>query len=196
MSSKARDGERDQRRVGGRGRAEVEAAALERGERVELALGGGQPVEDRVGVADQHLARLGEADAAGGALDEPGAGLGLERGDLARDRGLGEVERFGGGGEGAVRGDLAQDPQASDIEHVRKRIPIRHKDHLRLYLGRSRMLAMHPHPALSQALITEFNGERTRMGPPPLPQAQRLPLARRPVPPGGARSHHGLRLGA
>ena len=61
----------------------MQAAALERAERVELALGGGQPIEDRVGVADEQLARLREPDAAGGALDEPRAGLGLERGDLA-----------------------------------------------------------------------------------------------------------------
>ena len=80
--------------------------------------GGGQAVEDRVGVADEQLAGLGEAHAAGGALDQARAGLGLERGDLARDRGLGERERLGRGGEGAVRGDLAQDPQASDVEHV------------------------------------------------------------------------------
>jgi hypothetical protein len=95
----------------------VQAAALQRGQRVELALRGGQPVEDRVGVADQHLARLGQPHAARGALDQARAGFGLERGDLAGDGGLGERERLGRGGEGAVRGDLAQDPEPSDVEH-------------------------------------------------------------------------------
>ena len=45
---------------------------------------------------------------------------------------------------------------------------------------------MNPHPAISQALITEFDRERTRTVRRPSP-APRLPPARRPVPPGGAR---------
>ena len=111
-------GERDQRGVGGRGRADVQAATLELGERLELALGRSEAIEDHVGMADEQLAGLGQAHPADGALDQARAGLGLERGDLARHRGLGERERLGRGGEGAVRGDLAQDPQASDVKHV------------------------------------------------------------------------------
>ena len=78
--------------------------------------GGAQAVEDRVGVADQQLAGLREAHAARGAVDQARAGLGLERGDLARDGGLGERERLGRGGEGAERGDLAQDPEAAGCQ--------------------------------------------------------------------------------
>ena len=85
--------------------------------RLELVLGGGQAVEDRVGVADEQLAGLGQAHPAGRALDEARAGLGLERGDLAGDGGLGEGERVGGCGEGPGLGDLAQDPEAADVEH-------------------------------------------------------------------------------
>ena len=95
----------------------MEAAAGQRVERLELVLGGGQAVEDRVGVADEQLAGLGQAHAAGRALDEARAGLGLERGDLAGDGGLGEGERFGGCGEGPGLGDLAQDPEAADVKH-------------------------------------------------------------------------------
>ena len=122
-------------------------------ERVELALRRGQAVEDRVGVADQQLAGLRQADAAGGALDQPRAGLGLERGDLAGDGGLGERERLGRGGEGAVRGDLAQDPEASDVEHDQSVYQSGGKIICVYTSPESRMLAMQPHPALSQALI-------------------------------------------
>src|SRR5215212_8242925 len=111
------DGERDQRRVRGRRRADAQPAALELRQRLELALRGGEAVEDGVGVAHEKLAGLREAHAARGALDEARAGLGLERRNLARDRGLGEGEHVGRGGEGAVRGDLAQDPEAADVEH-------------------------------------------------------------------------------
>ena len=52
---------------------------------------------------------------------------------------------------------------------------------------------MHPHPALSQALISEFNGERTRVVRRPSPRHS-SPPARRPVPPGGARGRRGRRL--
>ena len=170
------DGERDERRVGGRGRADVEAAALERAERVELALGRGQAVEDRVGVADQQLAGLGQPHAAGGALDQARAGLGLERGDLARHGGLGEGERLGRGGEGAVRGDLAQDPQASDVKHVQSVYQSGTKIICVYTSGQSRMLPMHPHTALSLALITEFDRERTQTVRRPSPRSRGLRL--------------------
>ena len=150
----------------------MEAAALERAERVELALGRGQAVEDRVGVADQQLARLREAHAAGGALDQARAGLGLERGDLAGDRGLGERERLGRGGEGAVRGDLAQDPEASDVEHVQSVYQSGTKI-ICVYTsaGEQDAAPCNPHPALSQALITEFSSPAS--GPAPCAAAAR-----------------------
>jgi hypothetical protein len=46
---------------------------------------------------------------------------------------------------------------------------------------------MHPHPALSLALITEFSHERTRHGPAALRPAPQLPPPRRLAPPGGTR---------
>ena len=54
-------------------------------QRLELGLGVGEPSEDDVGVADEHLAGLGEPHAARGALDEGGAGLALQGGDLLGD---------------------------------------------------------------------------------------------------------------
>ena len=70
-----------------------------------------------LGVAHDRLARVGEPHAARAALDEHGAGLALERGDLLGDGGLREGERVGGGGERAPEGDLAQDAHAADVEH-------------------------------------------------------------------------------
>src|SRR5215207_3549285 len=78
--------ERDQRRVGRWEGADAEAAAVEAGQRLELMLGGGEPVEDDLGVLDQQLAGRREPDPAGAALDQARAGLGLERRDLARHR--------------------------------------------------------------------------------------------------------------
>ncbi len=70
-------------------------------------------------MADHRLAGLGQADAAGAALDEHGAGLALQRGDLLGDGGLGEGEGLGRGGERATGGDLAQHAHAADVEHQR-----------------------------------------------------------------------------
>ena len=87
------------------------------GDVAELGLGGGDLGEDRLGVADEHLAAGGEADAARLALDQLHADLLLEPRDLLRDGGLGVVERLGGGGEGASQRDLAQDAQQAEIVH-------------------------------------------------------------------------------
>ena len=110
------DRERRERGAGGRERAEAQATGVELGERLELGLGGGEPAEDHLRVLDQQLARGRQADAARGAVDQPCARLGLERGDLTRDRGLRERQRVGGRGERSVRGDLAQDAQTADID--------------------------------------------------------------------------------
>ena len=76
----------------------------------------------------QQLSRRRQADAAGGAVDEPRTGLGLERGDLARHGGLGERERLGRRGERSARGDLTEDTQAADVErHVESVYEIRTK---------------------------------------------------------------------
>ena len=80
-------------------------------------VGGGELGEDALGVADEHLAGGGEADAARLALDQLHADLLLEPGDLLRDGGLGVGERLGGGGEGAAQRDLAQDAQQAEIVH-------------------------------------------------------------------------------
>jgi hypothetical protein len=68
-------------------------------------------------VAHDGLAGLGEPDAARVALNQHGAGLALERGDLLGDGGLGERQRLGGGGERASHRDLAQHSHAADVEH-------------------------------------------------------------------------------
>ena len=68
----------------------------------------GEAREDRVGVADERAAGIGEPDPAGRAVDERRARLALERGDLLGDGRLGVGEGIGGGGEGAALGDLPE----------------------------------------------------------------------------------------
>ena len=98
-------------------RGHPQAPAAQAGDRLQLGLGLGEPGEDPLGVADDGLAGVGEPHAARAALDEHGAGLALERGDLLGDGGLGEGERLGCGGERAPEGDLAQHAHAADVEH-------------------------------------------------------------------------------
>ena len=81
-------------------------------------------------MAHDGLAGLGQPHAARAALDEHGAGLALERGDLLRDGGLRERERLRRGGEGAPQGDLAQDAHAADVKHQRNLYQITQKGHL------------------------------------------------------------------
>ena len=109
--------ERHQRRAGGLERRHAQAPAAQAGDRLELGLGLGEARHDRLGVADDRLARLGQAHAARVALHEGRAGLALERGDLLRHGGLGEGQRLGGGGEGAAHRDLAEHAHAADVEH-------------------------------------------------------------------------------
>ena len=62
-------------------------------------------------------AGLGQVHAARAALDEHGARLALQCGDLLGDRRLRVGERLGRGGERAAHRDLAEDPQPLHIEH-------------------------------------------------------------------------------
>ena len=93
------------------------APAAQAGDRLELGLGLGELGEDPLGVAHDRLAGVGQPHPARAALDEHGAGLALERGDLLGDGGLRERERVGGGGERAAEGDFAEDAHAADVEH-------------------------------------------------------------------------------
>jgi hypothetical protein len=77
-------------------------------ERLELALGGLEAVEDRVGVRQQAAAVLGELDTARLAVEQSRAGRGLQGRDLARDSGLRVPERSRRGGDRSVARDLAQ----------------------------------------------------------------------------------------
>ena len=77
-------------------------AALLAGEQLaDLELGEREPVERGAGVLDQQRAGRGQLRPAARAVDERRADLGLERGEVLGDRGLGEVERGGGAGQRA-----------------------------------------------------------------------------------------------
>ena len=86
---------------------EPDPALLLRDEVGDLDLGERQSVERGAGVLDQQPAGVGQVRAAARARDERSADLRLERGEVLRDRGLGERQRVGGGGQRAVVGDRA-----------------------------------------------------------------------------------------
>ena len=70
-------------------------------------------------MAEKRLPCLGEADAAGGAVEKGHHGTALERRHLLRDSGLGVVERLRRSREGAAAGNLTKDPQMPELEHNR-----------------------------------------------------------------------------
>ena len=105
------------RRAGRRERRQAQPARAQTLERAQLGLGVGEPREDDVGVADEHLARLGETDAARVALHQRRGRLAFQRSDLLRHRGLREVQRLGRTGERAAGRDLAQHPQSPYVKH-------------------------------------------------------------------------------
>lgn len=75
--------------------------------------------QERSGLAQEHRAVTGQADALLGALEQGEAELLLELGDLSAERGLRDVELFGGAADvfGLGHGDeIAKLPQ---VKHVR-----------------------------------------------------------------------------
>jgi hypothetical protein len=71
--------------------------------------GGGVAEEDATGFGEGDLAAMAVA---GGAIEEPDAGLFFEGADLLADSGLAEIESFGGFAEAELVGDLSKDGEA------------------------------------------------------------------------------------
>ena len=66
--------------------------------------------DDLGGAAGQVFALRGEPDAPADPLDELGAGLGFQPGQMMADSGLGVVQVLGGLGDRALRGDRRENP--------------------------------------------------------------------------------------
>jgi len=118
-AAELRDGTRDERGVGGRDAGQPQPATAQPGDLPELLLGLVQAGEHRLGMHHEGAAGVGEAYRSHATVDEGGARLALERGDLLADRGLGERERVGRGRERATGGDLPQHEEPPGIEHKR-----------------------------------------------------------------------------
>jgi hypothetical protein len=117
LPAESRDRLRHERGAGGGEGAQAQASAAQARDGLQLGLGVGQAGEDAVRVADQRLTGVGEPDPARIALDEGGAGLALEGGDLLRDGRLRVAELRGRGRERALCGDLSEDLHPLDVEH-------------------------------------------------------------------------------
>jgi hypothetical protein len=106
-----------ERDVGGGDAAEPHVSCVEPADRVQLLAGGGDAGEDGRGVLAQRAPGLGQANAAGAALQQRQAGLVFERRDVAGDRRLGVAEGLGGGAERAAAGDLIEGLQMPEIHN-------------------------------------------------------------------------------
>ena len=115
----AEDGDRldDERCTNARVGAEPQASRLERGDRLQLRLGGRQALEQRSAVADQRVASRSQSDRPYLANDQLRPDLPLERRHLLGDGGLRVVEGVGGGGERATVGELREHPEACRRQH-------------------------------------------------------------------------------
>ena len=97
------------------GRAEPHPAALEAGEFGEFAPDRFSVGEHAAGERQQRFARGRQRAAAAGPVEQLGAEILLERGDLAAQRGLGEVQLLGGAGEVAEPSHLHEAAQLLQV---------------------------------------------------------------------------------
>jgi hypothetical protein len=105
------------RRARAREARQAKLAALEAGDRGELALGLFEPRDCRFGVRGQYAPGVGELRPLAGPVEELHPDLTLERRDLLADRRLRHEQAVGGGRERPSLGDLTEDPKPLHIEH-------------------------------------------------------------------------------
>ena len=118
MRAQERDHRRgDDRRQRAREGADAQLAPLARHAVRQLPVREPEPLGDDVGVREQLLARGRDLQLAAPALQQAGAGLPLERGDLLRDRRLRERQRLARAGERPVQRDFAEGQHAARVEH-------------------------------------------------------------------------------
>ena len=95
--------------------ADVDVTGLDAGQRLQLGPRGIELVEDPARPRDEQLARLGQRDAAGGALHQCEPDLLLEALDLLRECRLGDVLTRRRAGEMALVGDRDEVAQLSEF---------------------------------------------------------------------------------
>ena len=111
---------RQQHRGGGREGGDPHEARREPGQGRQLLVGDGQPLDDGVGVAQQHPARLRQGDPATGANDERDAGVGLQPADVLAHGRLRPAQGAGRPGERARPADLPEDQQPAWVHATPK----------------------------------------------------------------------------
>ena len=99
-------------------RPDAQRSRLAGAQRGDVGARGVEPRDDRLGVAEQHLARIGERDGtrAAGPLDERLADDPLERRDLLADGGLRVAEPVGGATERPLARDRVEGREVADLD--------------------------------------------------------------------------------
>jgi hypothetical protein len=87
------------------------------GDRLQFPLGERLLGEDRLGVTEQRLARVGQAGPASGALEQRHAGPALERRHLLGDCRLCVSQRLGRGRQRTQPGHLTKHPEVTKLKH-------------------------------------------------------------------------------
>jgi len=85
--------------------------------RRKLVLRRVQPADDLLGPLGQQPAGVGQPHSPARALQQPGAGLGLQPGDVMADRRLGVIQRPRRGGHRSVPGHRDQHAQPGHVQH-------------------------------------------------------------------------------
>src|SRR5207253_4190241 len=101
----------------GRG-AEVDGAYLQAGDRTEFLLGGAEAGERLGGAGGEHVAGVGKAAAAAGALDQPLPGGGLEQTQVLARAGLADADRGRRGGDTSLPLDFDQQAHPSGVPEL------------------------------------------------------------------------------
>ncbi len=74
--------------------------------------------QQRLGPLQQCRPGVGQAERAGGALDQPGADLGFQRGNAARHAGLRQSQLASRRRKAAQPGDAGEEAQGAQVIHV------------------------------------------------------------------------------
>ena len=96
----------------------MDGAGLQAGDRTKFLLGGAETGERLGGAGGEHVAGVGEAAAAAGALDQPLAGGRLEQSQMLACTRLVDADLGGGGGDASLPLDFDQEAHPCGVPEL------------------------------------------------------------------------------